>query len=65
LDDGLGPYFALSVTAGGWRSAALVLVNDKLANTITASTKTADGKDTWASEPPVRVTPRWAGQYCW
>lgn len=54
LDDGLGPYFALSVTAGGRRSAALVLVNDEFANTITASTKTADGKDTWVSEPPVR-----------
>lgn len=56
LDDGLGPYFALSVTAGGWRSAALVLVNDELANSITASTKTVHGEDAWMAQPPVRVT---------
>lgn len=29
-DDGLGAYFALSVTAAGWHSGALVLVNDAL-----------------------------------
>ena len=27
-EDGLGPYFALSVAAGGWRSGAIVLVNE-------------------------------------
>ncbi|TKA23185.1 hypothetical protein B0A50_07578 [Salinomyces thailandicus] len=30
-DDGLGAYFALSVTAAGWHSGALVLVNEDLA----------------------------------
>lgn len=29
-DDGLGAYFALGVTAAGWHSGALVLVNDEL-----------------------------------
>jgi SCF-associated factor 1 len=31
-DDGLGAYFALSISAAGWHSGALVLVNDELAN---------------------------------
>ena len=30
-DDGLGAYFALSVSAAGWHSGALVLVNEELA----------------------------------
>ncbi|KAH6642199.1 regulator of chromosome condensation 1/beta-lactamase-inhibitor protein II [Boeremia exigua] len=30
-DDGLGAYFALRVSAAGWHSGALVLVNDELA----------------------------------
>lgn len=30
-DDGLGAYFALGVSAAGWHSGALVLVNDELA----------------------------------
>lgn len=29
-DDGLGAYFALSVSAAGWHSGAIVLVNEKL-----------------------------------
>ncbi|KAF2083967.1 hypothetical protein K490DRAFT_50253 [Saccharata proteae CBS 121410] len=33
-DDGLGAYFALSVTAAGWHSGALVLVNEDLAQRI-------------------------------
>jgi SCF-associated factor 1 len=31
-DDGLGAYFALSISAAGWHSGALVLVNEELAN---------------------------------
>ncbi|KAF2797529.1 hypothetical protein K505DRAFT_269299, partial [Melanomma pulvis-pyrius CBS 109.77] len=30
-DDGLGSYFALSISAAGWHSSAIVLVNEKLA----------------------------------
>ncbi|KAK5137001.1 hypothetical protein LTR08_001508 [Meristemomyces frigidus] len=33
-DDGLGAYFALSVTAAGWHSGALVLVNEELAERV-------------------------------
>ncbi|KAF2468902.1 uncharacterized protein BDR25DRAFT_304831 [Lindgomyces ingoldianus] len=33
-DDGLGAYFALSVSAAGWHSGALVLVNEKLADRV-------------------------------
>ncbi|OQO14457.1 hypothetical protein B0A48_01334 [Cryoendolithus antarcticus] len=33
-EDGLGAYFALSVTAAGWHSGALVLVNDDLAKKV-------------------------------
>jgi SCF-associated factor 1 len=33
-DDGLGSYFALSVSAAGWHSASIVLVNEKLANGV-------------------------------
>lgn len=36
-DDGLGAYFALSVAAAGWHSGALVLVNDKLVQAVSAS----------------------------
>ena len=36
-DDGLAPYFALSVTAAGWHSGALVLVNDALVTRIKES----------------------------
>ena len=33
-DDGLGAYFALTVTAAGWHSGALVLVNEDLAKDV-------------------------------
>lgn len=33
-DDGLAAYFALSVTAAGWHSGAVVLVNDQLADRL-------------------------------
>lgn len=33
-DDGLGAHFAMSVTAAGWHSAALVLVNEELAERL-------------------------------
>ncbi|OCK93106.1 uncharacterized protein K441DRAFT_567282 [Cenococcum geophilum 1.58] len=34
-EDGLGAYFALSVSAAGWHSGALVLVNESLAAKVT------------------------------
>ncbi|KAI9810520.1 MAG: hypothetical protein M1827_006193 [Pycnora praestabilis] len=33
-DDGFGAYFALSVSAGGWHSGALMLVNDELTEMV-------------------------------
>jgi SCF-associated factor 1 len=33
-EDGLGSYFALSVTAAGWHSGALVLVNEDMASKV-------------------------------
>lgn len=33
-ENGLGPYFALSIAAGGWHSGALVLRNDELVDKI-------------------------------
>jgi SCF-associated factor 1 len=33
-EDGLGSYFALSVSAAGWHSASIVLVNEKLAGCV-------------------------------
>jgi SCF-associated factor 1 len=56
IDDGLGPYFALSVAAGGWRSGALVLVNDQLVEAITASCKTANGIDIWEEDSTLQTT---------
>jgi SCF-associated factor 1 len=41
-DDGLGAYFALSVTAAGWHSGALVLVNERLAGKIKAACEIRD-----------------------
>ena len=35
-DDGLGSYFALSVSAAGWHSSAIVLVNENLAVRVRA-----------------------------
>ncbi|KAI9709492.1 MAG: hypothetical protein M1820_003252 [Bogoriella megaspora] len=44
-DDGLGPYFALSVAAGGWHSGALVLRNDDLIEKIKEACTVADVTD--------------------
>jgi SCF-associated factor 1 len=41
-EDGLGAYFALSVTAAGWHSGALVLVNEELAQKISAACEVPD-----------------------
>ncbi|KAK3680008.1 hypothetical protein LTR78_000385 [Recurvomyces mirabilis] len=41
-DDGLGAYFALSVTAAGWHSGALVLVNEDLAAKVQAACEVRD-----------------------
>ncbi|KAF1345810.1 regulator of chromosome condensation 1/beta-lactamase-inhibitor protein II [Delphinella strobiligena] len=46
-DDGLGAYFALNVTAAGWHSGALVLVNEELAK---------NGRPyAWANDPFPRL----------
>lgn len=41
-DDGLGPYFALSVAAAGWHSGALVLANETLAVKIKEACEVPD-----------------------
>ena len=41
-EDGLGSYFALSVTAAGWHSGALVLVNEELAGRLKAACEMPD-----------------------
>jgi SCF-associated factor 1 len=41
-EDGLGAYFALSVTAAGWHSGALVLVNEELAQKISTACEIPD-----------------------
>jgi SCF-associated factor 1 len=43
-EDGLGAYFALSVTAAGWHSGALVLVNEELAQKISTACEIPDPK---------------------
>ena len=43
-EDGLGAYFALSVTAAGWHSGALVLVNEELAAKISEACEVPDPK---------------------
>jgi SCF-associated factor 1 len=51
-EDGLGAYFALSVTAAGWHSGALVLVNEELAQKISAACEIPDPK----AEAPALAT---------
>jgi SCF-associated factor 1 len=51
-EDGLGAYFALSVTAAGWHSGALVLVNEELAQKISTACEIPDLK---ATSSPVAV----------
>ena len=41
-DDGLGAYFALNVTAAGWHSAALVLVNENMAEKLREAVEIPD-----------------------
>ncbi|KAK5119014.1 hypothetical protein LTR62_000225 [Meristemomyces frigidus] len=41
-DDGLNAFFALSVTAAGWHSGALVLVNEELARKVQAVCEVRD-----------------------
>ena len=43
-EDGLGAYFALSVTAAGWHSGALVLVNEELAQKLSQACEIPDPK---------------------
>jgi len=49
-EDGLGAYFALSVTAAGWHSGALVLVNEELAQKISHACEIPDPKAVPAEE---------------
>lgn len=53
-EDGLGAYFALSVTAAGWHSGALVLANEELAQKISNACEVPDPKAAESSshEPP-------------
>lgn len=48
-EDGLGPYFALSVAAAGWHSGALVLKNSKLADKIEQACEVLDPAATFKS----------------
>lgn len=50
-EDGLGAYFALGVTAAGWHSGALVLVNDDLVNAIADSVTVDDPEFTHTDLP--------------
>jgi SCF-associated factor 1 len=48
-EDELGPFFAISIAAGGWSSGALVLVNDKVVDKIQETYET----NKWQLERPV------------
>jgi SCF-associated factor 1 len=52
-EDGLGAYFALSVTAAGWHSGALVLVNEELAHKISEACEIPDPKAEATQPTPV------------
>ncbi|KXT09668.1 hypothetical protein AC579_9979 [Pseudocercospora musae] len=54
-DDGLGAYFALNVTAAGWHSGALVLVNESLANRLRQAVEIADKPSSEDSSKDDRV----------
>lgn len=45
-DDDLGAYFALSVTAAGWHSGALVLVNESMAQRLSRAVEVPDAPTT-------------------
>lgn len=51
-DDGLGAYFALSVTAAGWHSGALMLVNEELAAKVREACEVRDPSASQAPTPP-------------
>lgn len=64
-EDGLGAYFALSVTAAGWHSGALVLANDELAQKISSACEVPDPKavkSPGADDEPAPATADGAGQ---
>ncbi|KAK0292926.1 hypothetical protein LTR35_000957 [Friedmanniomyces endolithicus] len=57
-DDELGAYFALSVTAAGWHSGALVLVNEELAAKVQAACEVREPSSTTAeSEQDAQYPP--------
>ncbi|KAF2809202.1 uncharacterized protein BDZ99DRAFT_477640 [Mytilinidion resinicola] len=51
-EDGLGAYFALSVSAAGWHSGALVLVNDVLAEMLPEACKGGPPEKSLYEEKP-------------
>lgn len=56
-DDGLGAYFALSVTAAGWHSGALVLVNEELARKVRRACEIPDPEAQEGEEEKVDEEP--------
>jgi SCF-associated factor 1 len=60
-DDGLGAYFALSVSAAGWHSGAVVLVNQDLADRVRDSCIVEDpeARTRPKDEPEERVPGSW------
>lgn len=49
-DDGLSAYFALRVTAAGWHSGAVVLVNEELAEKLNKAVEVPDNPSTQQSQ---------------
>jgi SCF-associated factor 1 len=54
-EDGLGSYFAISVAAAGWHSAALVLENTEMVEKVKEKWSDEEGKYVWADEPFPRI----------
>lgn len=48
-EDGLRSYFAISVAAAGWHSAALVLENSEMVDKVTKKWQDQEGKYVWES----------------
>ncbi len=55
-EDGLRSYFAISVAAAGWHSAALVLENSELVEKIKEKWSDGAGKYTWETEGFPRIS---------
>ncbi|KAK4505823.1 hypothetical protein PRZ48_003788 [Zasmidium cellare] len=55
-DDGLGAYFALSVSAAGWHSGALVLVNEDMAERLRKAVEVPERAPIETHEDPAQPT---------